>query len=36
MRKEGNSVFRADFSSVYNPLTRSLANGVPKQDLLDV
>ena len=36
MRKEGNSLFRADLTSVWNPLTRSLANGVLKQDLLDV
>ena len=36
MRKEDNSVFRADFTSVWNPLTRSLANGVLKQDLLDI
>ena len=34
--KRGYQWCRADFSSVWNPLTPSLANGVQKVDLLDL
>ena len=34
--KRGQEWCRADISSVWKPLTRSLPNGVLKQDLLDV